>query len=270
MSALRAPAILLAVIVASELLGAPAARADDAPPVADDEVEAAAAAAVAFPDQRFGPRYVIDDVVVRGQPQDREVDHRRRGRRAGPGAGRRGRCVRSPRRGGPLPAARARLLPRRAAVRHARRQPGRRRPGRGGRGARHHRDQRAVPEHQRRDGVLGRGGHLRDQLPRARDQPGRRASSRRRRRWCPARPRGLGLRLRATVPPIGGPYGLSLSVDRPLQRRQRVLPGDRPADDSDPTRLRRDAREARGRRASASARTSGRACTWASTFARRR
>ena len=66
MSALRAPAILLAVIVASELLGAPAARGDDAPPVADDEVEAAAAAAVAFPDQRFGPRYVIDDVVVRG------------------------------------------------------------------------------------------------------------------------------------------------------------------------------------------------------------
>jgi hypothetical protein len=65
-SALRAPAILLAVIVASELLGAPAARGDDAPPVADDEVEAAAAAAVAFPDQRFGPRYVIDDVVVRG------------------------------------------------------------------------------------------------------------------------------------------------------------------------------------------------------------
>jgi hypothetical protein len=64
-SALRAPAIFLAVIVASELLRAPAARADDPPPASDD-VEAAAAAAVAFPDQRFGPRYVIDDVVVRG------------------------------------------------------------------------------------------------------------------------------------------------------------------------------------------------------------
>jgi outer membrane protein insertion porin family len=63
-SALRAPAIL-AVIVASELLGAPPARADDAAPAPDD-VEAAAAAAAAFPDQRFGPRYVIDDIVVRG------------------------------------------------------------------------------------------------------------------------------------------------------------------------------------------------------------
>ena len=66
MSALRAPAILLAVIVASELLGAPAARADDDAARRRRAVEAAAAAAVAFPDQRFGPRYVIDDVVVRG------------------------------------------------------------------------------------------------------------------------------------------------------------------------------------------------------------
>ena len=66
MSALRAPAILLAVIVASELLGAPAARADDDAAGRRRRVEAAAAAAVAFPDQRFGPRYVIDDVVVRG------------------------------------------------------------------------------------------------------------------------------------------------------------------------------------------------------------
>ena len=95
MSALRAPAILLAVIVASELLGAPAARGDDAPPVADDEVEAAAAAAVAFPDQRFGPRYVIDDVVVRGNRKTETSIIVAEAAALGPGAGRRGRCVRS-------------------------------------------------------------------------------------------------------------------------------------------------------------------------------
>ena len=69
------------------MLRASEARADDAPPAPGDEREAAAAAAVAFPDQRFGPRYVIDEVARPRQPQDREVDHRRRGRRAGPRPG---------------------------------------------------------------------------------------------------------------------------------------------------------------------------------------
>jgi hypothetical protein len=65
MAALRAPAILLTVIVSSGLLRASAARADEDPPTGD-EAEAAAAAAVSFPDQRFGPRYVIEAVQVRG------------------------------------------------------------------------------------------------------------------------------------------------------------------------------------------------------------
>jgi outer membrane protein insertion porin family len=65
MAAPRAPAILLSVIVASGWLRASEARADDEKPTAD-EVEAAAAAAAAFPDQRFGPRYVIEEVLVRG------------------------------------------------------------------------------------------------------------------------------------------------------------------------------------------------------------
>ena len=72
MAAPRAPAILLSLVVsASGLLRAAAARADDEPPEQDGAekaaaAEAAATAAVAFPDERFGPRYVIDDVLVRG------------------------------------------------------------------------------------------------------------------------------------------------------------------------------------------------------------
>jgi hypothetical protein len=68
MAAPRAPAILLSVLsalVSSGLLRASAARADEDSATGDDP-EVAAAAAVAFPDQRFGPRYVIDDVLVKG------------------------------------------------------------------------------------------------------------------------------------------------------------------------------------------------------------
>jgi len=65
MAAPRAPAILLCLIIsASGWLRAADARADEDEPPGDDE--AAAAAAVAFPDQRFGPRYVIDEILVRG------------------------------------------------------------------------------------------------------------------------------------------------------------------------------------------------------------
>src|SRR5262245_14667884 len=68
MAALRAPAIALSLLVASGLLPASSARADEEAPAetAPEDAEAAAAAAVAFPDQRFGPRYVIDDVLVKG------------------------------------------------------------------------------------------------------------------------------------------------------------------------------------------------------------
>jgi len=72
MAAPRAPAILLSLLVsASGLLRASTARADEEPQPQEGaetaaEAEAAATAAVAFPDARFGPRYVIDDVVVRG------------------------------------------------------------------------------------------------------------------------------------------------------------------------------------------------------------
>ena len=71
MAAPRAPAVLLSLLAfllsASGLLRAGSARADQAPP----EEEAApgedeAAAAVEFPDQRFGPRYIIDEVLIRG------------------------------------------------------------------------------------------------------------------------------------------------------------------------------------------------------------
>jgi outer membrane protein insertion porin family len=68
MAAPRAPAVLLSLLLsASGLLRAGAARADqeatatEIPPSEDE-----AAAAVAFPDQRFGPRYVIEQVLVRG------------------------------------------------------------------------------------------------------------------------------------------------------------------------------------------------------------
>ena len=72
MAAPRAPAILLSLVIsASGFLRASAARADDEPPTQDvaettAAAEAAATAAAAFPDERFGPRYVIDDVLVRG------------------------------------------------------------------------------------------------------------------------------------------------------------------------------------------------------------
>jgi outer membrane protein insertion porin family len=64
MAAPRAPAVLLALLVASSgLLRAADARADEEEVAAGEEQ---AAAAAAFPDQRFGPRYVIDEVLVRG------------------------------------------------------------------------------------------------------------------------------------------------------------------------------------------------------------
>jgi outer membrane protein insertion porin family len=68
MAAPRAPAILLSLLVSSGLLRASEARADEETPTEDATADAtaAAAAAVAFPDERFGPRYVIEDVLVRG------------------------------------------------------------------------------------------------------------------------------------------------------------------------------------------------------------
>jgi hypothetical protein len=58
-----APAIFLCLVVsASGLLRASAVRAEEEAAPGEDE----AAAAVAFPDERFGPRYVIDEVQVRG------------------------------------------------------------------------------------------------------------------------------------------------------------------------------------------------------------
>jgi outer membrane protein insertion porin family len=71
MAALRAPAIIFVPLLlsASGLLRAPPARADEPPP--PETVDAAAtakeaAAAASFPDEHFGPRYVIDDLVVKG------------------------------------------------------------------------------------------------------------------------------------------------------------------------------------------------------------
>ena len=65
MAAPRAPAILLAVLVSSSsgALRAADLRDDDENKTPGEDL---ATAAVAFPDQRFGPRYVIDDVLVRG------------------------------------------------------------------------------------------------------------------------------------------------------------------------------------------------------------
>ena len=57
MTALRGRAVVLAVL----LLGAAPARGGEDSPGAADE-----AAAAPFADARFGPRYVIDDVIVRG------------------------------------------------------------------------------------------------------------------------------------------------------------------------------------------------------------
>jgi hypothetical protein len=67
MAAPRAPAIFLALLLAaSGLLRAADARADEDEGAGDADAENAAAAAVAFQDQRFGPRYVINEVLVRG------------------------------------------------------------------------------------------------------------------------------------------------------------------------------------------------------------
>jgi hypothetical protein len=68
MAAPRAPAVLLPLFLAAFAsapgwLRAPAARADEGPPTPS---ERQAAAAAAFPDDHFGPRYVIDEVQVRG------------------------------------------------------------------------------------------------------------------------------------------------------------------------------------------------------------
>jgi outer membrane protein insertion porin family len=67
MAAPRAPAILLVLVVllasSSGVSRAADLRGDDDQAGPGEEV---AAAAAAFPDQRFGPRYVIDNVLVRG------------------------------------------------------------------------------------------------------------------------------------------------------------------------------------------------------------
>ena len=68
------------------------ARADDAPPVADDEVEAAAAAAVAFPDHQKKGRYVIDDTGAGAMGETQKRSSSPRALRFA-GAGRRGRCI---------------------------------------------------------------------------------------------------------------------------------------------------------------------------------
>ena len=62
MAALRAPAILLVCTLSLPALRASVARADEEAAPGEQE----AAAAVAFPDERFGPRYVIDEVLVKG------------------------------------------------------------------------------------------------------------------------------------------------------------------------------------------------------------
>jgi len=69
MAARRASATLLSllVFVLWGLLRASEVRAqEEETPGEENPAAAAAAAAVAFPDQRFGPRYVIDEVLVRG------------------------------------------------------------------------------------------------------------------------------------------------------------------------------------------------------------
>jgi hypothetical protein len=76
MAAPRAPAarrspprlLLLVLLSAAGSLRAPDARAEARPPddAPEEAATAQAAAAVGFPDEHFGPRYVIDDVVVKG------------------------------------------------------------------------------------------------------------------------------------------------------------------------------------------------------------
>ena len=57
MAALRAPALLIALSLTVALRASPARAADE-----PDDV----ASTATFQDERFGPRYVIDSVVVRG------------------------------------------------------------------------------------------------------------------------------------------------------------------------------------------------------------
>jgi len=63
MAAPRASATLLSLLVLSGLLRASAVRAQEEETPGEEEAAAAAVASVAFPDQRFGPRYVIDEVL---------------------------------------------------------------------------------------------------------------------------------------------------------------------------------------------------------------
>jgi hypothetical protein len=66
MAARRASATLLSLLAFSALLRASEVRAQEEETPGEEAASAAAAAAVSFPDQRFGPRYVIDAVMVRG------------------------------------------------------------------------------------------------------------------------------------------------------------------------------------------------------------
>ena len=225
------------------------------------------ATAAPFADAHFGPRYTIEAVVVRGNRKtatslilaELSAIGLRQGNRSTPPipAGR----------GSPLPAADARLLPRRPALglpRFLPRQRGARGRRRGARDAGH---QRALSGDQRRHDVLGGRRRLGDQLLRPRDQP--------RRRLCrvddaggAGRHAGVGLRLRGAVPAIGGPYGLSLTATGLYNDGSEFYRVAGPSDDADPSLF----IATRVRRAGgcwASARTSARACTPRSTFARR-
>jgi len=62
MAAARAPAFLIALSLFAALRTSPAARAADEA----DDVASTATSAAPFQDARFGPRYVIDEVIVRG------------------------------------------------------------------------------------------------------------------------------------------------------------------------------------------------------------
>ena len=199
---------------------------------------------------RFGPRYVIEQIVVRGNRKtktDRSSSRELRPR-LGPAT-----CLDAsdPR----VEAARyrllsLRLLPGRAPVGDARQQARRRGPGRRGRGARHDRHQRALPGDQRGHAVLGRRRRLRDQLPRPRHQPGRRLRRLDASRMVPDAHAGLGA-ARCTR-----------RCRRSAARRRRACrspgstttaassTGSSGADtDADPGRLRRHPRPARRRRA---------------------
>ena len=249
MSALRAPAILLAVIVASELLGAPAARArrrrrrrrrrGRGRRRRRGRVPRSALRAALRHRRRRGAR----------QPQDREVDHRRRGRRAGPGAGRRGRCVRPARRGGRATGCwrsatsstcgcRSRAAPAAAASSWS------------------SRSRSAAPSSST---SCSPAPAPRPRSGAARTSP-RPTSSDAASTWAaassasttpvvPGATAGLGLRLRATVPPIGGPYGLSLSVTGLYNDGSEFYRVTGAADDSDPRDFVASRVQARRRRA---------------------